>query len=189
MSKIARDMAKDEHKGDMTPIIDVTFLLLIFFMCTLKFKTLEGKLLSYLPTDRGLASTPEQPPKEDAEIILKIPPQDWEKPPLERTVVYMRNGSNEPFGRLLRAQPGTQNPKDVALVLDPPDTLERVRAYLKRVREAAPDTKAKINAYARTPHLHVVTILNMMVEEGYTDISYSGIPNDLIKQLSEGVIR
>ena len=31
----------------MTPMIDVTFLLLIFFMCTLKFKVLEGKLGAY----------------------------------------------------------------------------------------------------------------------------------------------
>ena len=29
---------------DMTPMIDVTFQLIIFFICTIKFKTLEGKL-------------------------------------------------------------------------------------------------------------------------------------------------
>ncbi|MDF1837417.1 MAG: biopolymer transporter ExbD, partial [Planctomycetota bacterium] len=39
---------------DMTPMIDVTFLLLIFFMCTLKFKVLEGKLTAYLPKDVGV---------------------------------------------------------------------------------------------------------------------------------------
>jgi hypothetical protein len=40
---------------EMTPMIDVTFLLLIFFMCTLKFKNLEGKLAAYLPKDLGLS--------------------------------------------------------------------------------------------------------------------------------------
>ncbi|MEZ5989635.1 MAG: biopolymer transporter ExbD [Planctomycetota bacterium] len=37
---------------DMTPMIDVTFLLLIFFLC-LEFKTLEGKLQANLPKDLG----------------------------------------------------------------------------------------------------------------------------------------
>lgn len=42
----------EEQKGpDLTPMIDVTFLILVFFLCTIKFKTLEGKLDSYLPKD------------------------------------------------------------------------------------------------------------------------------------------
>jgi biopolymer transport protein ExbD len=58
-------MAK--HKGadeggcfdlNMTPMIDVIFQLLIFFMCSLHFKVLEGKLLSYLPKDKGIYNTP-----------------------------------------------------------------------------------------------------------------------------------
>jgi len=32
---------RDEDRLDMTSMIDVTFLLLVFFMCTLQFKTLE----------------------------------------------------------------------------------------------------------------------------------------------------
>ena len=45
----------------MTPMIDVTFLLLIFFMCTLKFKILEGKLGAYLPKDVGVQTTEARP--------------------------------------------------------------------------------------------------------------------------------
>ncbi|MBI4712455.1 MAG: biopolymer transporter ExbD [Planctomycetes bacterium] len=37
----------------MTPMIDVIFQLIIFFMCSIQFKALEGKLLSYLPKDKG----------------------------------------------------------------------------------------------------------------------------------------
>ncbi|MFT7484945.1 MAG: hypothetical protein ACI9F9_000791 [Candidatus Paceibacteria bacterium] len=50
-----KDPALDANDAelDMTPMIDVTFLLLIFFMCTLKFKTLEGRLSAYLPNDVG----------------------------------------------------------------------------------------------------------------------------------------
>ena len=45
-----------ENEGaDMTPMIDVVFQLLIFFMLTMQFKEIEGKLLSQLPKDKGLA--------------------------------------------------------------------------------------------------------------------------------------
>ena len=43
----------------MTPMIDIVFLLLIFFMLSSKFRTIEGKLKAYLPKDRGQGvSTP-----------------------------------------------------------------------------------------------------------------------------------
>ncbi len=46
---------------EMTPMIDVTFQLLIFFMCTIKFKVLEGKLAAYLPKDVGVNTSPAEP--------------------------------------------------------------------------------------------------------------------------------
>ncbi len=53
-------------------MIDVTFLLLIFFMCTLNFRTLEGHLSAYLPKDAGvndgLPAEPPTPPI-DLEVI------------------------------------------------------------------------------------------------------------------------
>lgn len=41
----------------MTPMIDVIFQLIIFFMCSIHFKSLEGKLYSYLPKDKGMNMT------------------------------------------------------------------------------------------------------------------------------------
>ena len=37
-----------EHEQDMTPMIDVVFLLIIFFLC-IDFRVLEAKLPAYLP--------------------------------------------------------------------------------------------------------------------------------------------
>ena len=42
-----------EVEADMTSMIDVVFLLLIFFMLATKFKMPEGTLRSYLPKNRG----------------------------------------------------------------------------------------------------------------------------------------
>ncbi len=56
------EMAETEVSVDMTPMIDVVFQLLIFFMCTLRFITLEGMLAAQLPKDVGLnaSSAPQQ---------------------------------------------------------------------------------------------------------------------------------
>ncbi|MFQ5655484.1 MAG: ExbD/TolR family protein, partial [Planctomycetota bacterium] len=52
--KSVREKAKEaKTELEMTPMIDVVFLLLIFFMCATKFKMPEGSLRSYLPRDRG----------------------------------------------------------------------------------------------------------------------------------------
>jgi hypothetical protein len=41
----------------MAPMIDVTFLLLVFFLCSVRFKVLEGKLDTFLPKQGGTEAT------------------------------------------------------------------------------------------------------------------------------------
>ena len=64
--------ATKETKMEMTPMIDVTFLLLIFFLCTIKFKILEGKIPAYLPKDVGVNTTPIDKQLEKIEIDLGV---------------------------------------------------------------------------------------------------------------------
>jgi biopolymer transport protein ExbD len=64
----------EETETDMTPMIDVTFQLIIFFICTIKFKTLEGKLETQLPKDVGVNSAPVDVLLDKVEIhIVKDP--------------------------------------------------------------------------------------------------------------------
>ena len=42
----------EEAKSDMTPMIDVVFLMIVFFVC-IDFRVLEAKLPAFLPRDRG----------------------------------------------------------------------------------------------------------------------------------------
>ncbi len=57
--------------GNMTPMIDVVFQLLIFFMLSMHFKEVEGKLLSQLPKDKGLApSHVLNPELQEVRIVL-----------------------------------------------------------------------------------------------------------------------
>ena len=64
----AIDDAQEEVKPDMTPMIDVVFLLIIFFIC-IDFKVLESKLPAFLPKDKG-SQTNEVKPQE--QMIVKI---------------------------------------------------------------------------------------------------------------------
>lgn len=56
---------------DLTPMIDVTFLLLVFFLCTLKFKTLDHKLTAYLPKHVGLSNNAAEP-MPSAELRVRV---------------------------------------------------------------------------------------------------------------------
>jgi len=67
------DDASEEAKMDMTPMIDVVFLLIIFFLC-IDFKILEAKLPAYLPKDIG-SHTEEVEPQE--KLRIKIVMDEW----------------------------------------------------------------------------------------------------------------
>jgi biopolymer transport protein ExbD len=61
-----RKIAPKEQKVDeppLTPFIDIIFQVLIFFLLTMKFRQKEGHLLSLLPKDKGLFSTPVDSPE------------------------------------------------------------------------------------------------------------------------------
>ena len=69
-SRTTEEAASQEVDMQMTPMIDVTFLLLIFFMCSIKFKMLDGKLAAYLPRDVGVNATPVDQMMEKIDIDL-----------------------------------------------------------------------------------------------------------------------
>ena len=64
----ALDDAQEEVKPDMTPMIDVVFLMIIFFIC-IDFKVLESKLPAYLPKDKGSMNTVVEPQEQ---LSIKI---------------------------------------------------------------------------------------------------------------------
>ncbi|HLF92490.1 MAG TPA: biopolymer transporter ExbD [Planctomycetota bacterium] len=70
------DESRFEAPG-MTPMIDVVFQLLIFFMLSMHFKEVEGKLLSQLPKNKGPESVPtDRPDFEELRIVL-CAGSDW----------------------------------------------------------------------------------------------------------------
>ena len=60
---------------NVTPLIDIIFCLIIFFMCSFHFKQLEGKIDTWLPKDRGVnQGQPEKVVLEEIRVFMKWDP-------------------------------------------------------------------------------------------------------------------
>jgi biopolymer transport protein ExbD len=157
----------EEIKQDMTPMIDVVFQLMIFFMCTIKFKTLEGKLQAYLPKDVGVNATPSGAKLEKVDIVIKVLKEGKKLNPL-RDEPYVAPG---PFrygpDRELQFQVNAsvfRDPKELAL-------------RLKQLHDAQPDRAATIDPRGKplpSTYADMVLVLNTAVLAGFTDITIKG---------------
>ena len=78
MGKLARDALKEESEFELPiSMIDVVFLLLIFFIVTAKFKEIENRLDAYLPKDEGqnpIKSDIEKP--DEVRVYMWVPEND-----------------------------------------------------------------------------------------------------------------
>ena len=170
---ILEDIAKEEYKMEMTPMIDVVFLLLIFFLLTIKFKILEGKLSAYLPKDVGVNSSPAEP-KEKVEITIHVvkvgdrvfaeAPQKgepWAPNPPESKYPNRRF---EFVGRELRYQIGPRKTEEI-------DTVAR---WLLDFYRKDPKSPATIDCRPGSVYGDMVPVLDAAVEAGFTDITFVG---------------
>ena len=143
------DSRKNTTKVDMelAPMIDVCFQLLIFFMVTSKFKTLEGKLDAYCPKE-GLENIPSEPPETlPVRVSLR-----W-NPAIGKCKIYV--------GQVLCSynEPG----------------IERAFRLMLRLKQAG-STGAEIDAGEDVPMEWVVQALNMLVKADMTKITFTGSP-------------
>jgi len=179
MSKL-EEIANEKCEMQMTPMIDVTFLLLIFFMCTLKFKTLEGKLAAYLPKDVGVNQMDAEP-IEKVEVLVRVRDEGTKMKPVGRT-------TRRPYGpndtgryewgddRKLEYGVGPFKTNDL-------DDLQKRLTKIYRDRKATGEEKvpATIDARPGTVYEDVVEVLDRAINSGFTDITFVGAYPDNIK--------
>ncbi len=175
-NKALQDVANEKCELEMTPMIDVTFLLLIFFMCTLKFKILEGKLGAYLPKDVGVQAT-EAPPVEKVDIRLDV------LRPGNKVRYDYKSKSNVPYTEA-HAQAGLRffydSTRRVQYTVGGKKTedLNEVVRRLKKFKEGDPEIKATVDARTDVTQKDVVVILDAAIDAGYTDITFKGSYED-----------
>jgi biopolymer transport protein ExbD len=144
MSAILKRNGRDnDHELQMTPMIDVTFLLLIFFLCSIKFKVLDGKLSTYLPKDVGV-NVSMMDRKED----------------LERMEVRL--------GLDHRTRHGFSLEMNGIKYSDLRSFFAKARWFAER----APEMRAAIHTGEGIEHDHVVKTVNELLRAGLTQITF-----------------
>lgn len=163
MAKKLHSMQEEKCDLEMTPMIDVTFLLLIFFMCTLKFKTLEGKLAAYLPKDVGVNQTQAEP-IEKVDITLRV-----------------RSTGNklDPFSFEPKTGPGRfvfDGSRVIEYSVGPFKTTKvgELLSRLKALRKQDEERPATIDAMPGTVYGDVVPVLDAALEAGFEEITFVG---------------
>src|SRR5687768_12800894 len=66
----SQDAADNPVAINVVPMVDVIFCLCVFFMCSMKFKEVEGKLESWLPKDAGQQPDVSERPIDEMRVAL-----------------------------------------------------------------------------------------------------------------------
>ena len=168
MSQLS-EMQNEKHELEMTPMIDVTFLLLIFFMCTLKFKTLEGKLAAYLPKDVGVNSNDSEP-IEKVEILLQVQNEgnklDVYGNPWDGTGRFVYDDS-----RVILYSVGARKTTKI----------EDISKRIADLHKQDDERPATIDARPGIVYGDVVKILDEAMSAGFTDITFVGAYDEKAK--------
>lgn len=173
------EQAAEETKADMTPMIDCTFQLLIFFMCSIKFKVLEGKLQTYLPKDVGVNATPIDKVLEKVDVRI------------DRTVTRetLKLDDVESY-RAWKAAGWKLDQVRISVQGTPIKSMAELDTLLKDMRKRIPppDLKAdptaedqlKMNIEAMKGVLYedVVRVVDRAIDAGFTSITFRGIEKD-----------
>ena len=142
---------------DTTPMIDCVFNLLIFFLCNINFKLLEGKIPAYLPKDVGVNPTPVDKQLEKIEIRInrstapnvKDPNWTW----TEGQIVITVQG------------------KKVS-------GLKQFYETIKSVHEANKEAKATFYPGRGSLYIDCVKVINECLRAEFVDITFAGTPMD-----------
>jgi len=171
-SKVAKELSNDNAEMQMTPMIDMSFLLIIFFIC-LPMKTLEGKIQAFLPTDKGINPTPTQPP-----LALKVSVHIVARE--EKPALYP---PSPPKGAapLMVQQVQVTKPSKILYRIGSEETadLKVVYEYIKKGYAAIKDTPdaqitGEIKAGHKVPHKFVIAVLNKFAEAGMEKVDFYG---------------
>ena len=157
-------------KPDMTPMIDVVFLLLIFFIVTLKFKTLEGRLDAALPKDRGTSSaTVEEIEKVD--IVIKVAnPGSLDDDPAtgNRLKHYVNRVLNIDLGaNTFRVRSSVDQNGDGLW-----DDLKAVQNFLKPFDKE--ETPVTLDSRKGVVYGDVVAMLDIVIQAKFQKVSFAG---------------
>lgn len=164
MGKLAKEY-DEEAPFSFIPMIDIVFLILIFFMCATKFKQIESKLECFLPTDEGQMQVPHTLEKpEELSIFVRDNhgmrrSQDFNLRAMRKATYYMAS-------------------RDASPVTDPGQLLSRLTQLASN-----PEQEVLIALYDETsdeaegkdqlvPFFNIVNVIDVCKKAGITKIKF-----------------
>ena len=167
----------DETELNMTPMIDIVFQLIIFFLLSLKFKTIDRRIESMLPKKVGLDMKPAIADDED-KISVKVFRRDVRAKEKAYTLIKIDNA--EQF-RLPVAWKGRSK-----------ESPERIRAYDRVIASVSTVVRKRLAIYGgnpdlvkgeikappprggSVPHGDVIALLDTFIANGMTNVWMEG---------------
>src|ERR1041384_3078046 len=134
---------------NVVPMVDVIFCLCVFFMCSMKFKEMEGKFQSWLPKDKG-QTQPIDAPIEEIRVAMF-----WD----EGTKTTLRQ-----FGK-------TRITPDEAGDLQLQELIKNQYADWQRLGK--PETPVIIDAPEMVPWKDIVKVINIAKTEHVDKIEFA----------------
>ncbi len=177
---------------NMTPMIDVVFQLLIFFMLSMHFKEVEGKLLSQLPKDKGLAPSPVlQPELKEVRIVIcggdiRMHTHDkgrHEKDDKRSDECRVKVEEHE-IGTVYSSElPGGGSKSDTAKLARNKEIYKQLGLKTRELyniipssRDAAKRPPVILDADSETPYEHIIGAVNACKEQGIENVEFVGNP-------------
>ena len=132
---------------NVVPMVDVIFCLCVFFMCSFKFKQLEGKFDSWLPKDKGLGDVSQL-----KDIIEEV-----------RIALFW-----DPKTETVTRQLGTRRVKDDDELQE---LIRKAHADWEKIGKA--NTPVTVDADGKVPWKEVVNVINLCKREKIDAIEFA----------------
>ena len=147
-----------ETSLEMTPMIDVTFLLLIFFLCTIQFKILEGKIPAYLPKGVGMNPSPIENQLE--RLAIRVSRLDHS--------IQTHDGE--------RSLPWRWDEDQIQVRVGPRECggLEELHELVKHSKRESPELAATLDLAPGTLYIDAVKVLNECLRADLHEITFTG---------------
>ncbi len=179
---------QEERPGElnMTPMIDVVFQLLIFFMLSMHFTRIEGKLITTLPKDKGQSSLP--PQQQDLQQIHvylcaggdirthTLNKGEHEKTDKDASVCSTRVGQTDCGDLHMTEKDATKAAHNRGIYAAIAEKARELHEMTPSARDPNRRTPIVIDADSETPYEHIVGVVNALKKRELQAIEFSGNP-------------
>jgi biopolymer transport protein ExbD len=170
---------------NLTPMIDVVFQLIIFFMCAMRFKTLEKKIEMSIPKTDGMR--PDLTMPQDDPVKVRVSLRQTETEGIPRLLL---------LGEAMRPELGRGLHRLASLPKDAPEgrreadnarrkqrwerhfqpKLDALEARLEHIASVEPGARFEVDAGPKVLHAYVVGVLDTFLKAGIDKVDIRGTP-------------